>query len=177
MDRQNKATLVEELGRDFRKAKAAYLTSFTGIKVMAIDDLRKRVHQSGGTFRVIKNTLARLGTKGTQFEEIAKALKGPIGWAYTERDPVQLAKALKKFREENEVFSYQGGILEGTVIDAKGVDTLSDMPAKEVLLAQLLGVINGPARSLASVVQAVPRSVVNIIEAIRKKKEEDPKNG
>lgn len=172
MNRQEKTDLVGTLSGDFAKAKAAYLTGFTGMTAVKCDELRKRVREAGGRYRVIKNTIARISTKETSIHQHIQKLKGPVGWAYTEADPVALAKVLKKFREENEVFSYSGGFLEGEPLDAKGVDSLSEMPPREVILAQLLGMISGPARSLATVVQAVPRSLVTVIEQIRKKKEE-----
>lgn len=176
MNRQDKELTVKEVHEGFKNATAAYITRYAGLKSITFDELRRKVRKSGGHFQVIKNTLARLGAKGTQFEKLAQETTGAAGWAYTVDDPVALAKVLKEFRKENEVFVYERGVLEGQILDAKGIDAVSEMPSKTVILAQLLGMLNSPARSLATVIQAVPRQLVTVLDAIRRKKEEESKN-
>ena len=178
MKHSEKVVLVDDLKKRFVEAKAAYLTQFAGLNVASINELRIKIRSVGGHYQVVKNTLAKLSSEGTSFEPMGKDLKGPIGWAITSGDPVPLAKVLKEFGKENESFSYFHGVMEGQTLDTKGIDQLAELPPKEVLLAQLLGVMQGPARNLACVIQAVPRQLVTVLDAIRKKKEkEETKNG
>jgi large subunit ribosomal protein L10 len=178
MKKQQKTQLVNGLKEEFRALNAAYLTSFMNLKVVEMDDLRKKVRSAGGQYRVLKNTLARLGTQDTPFEPLTQDLTGPVGWAMTKDDPVSLAKVLKEFQKVNEAFGIQVGVLDGKIVSPDEIKALAEMPSKEVLLAQILGVLNSSARGLVSVIQAVPRQLVNVIEAIRKnKEEEESKNG
>ena len=176
MNRTEKEDLLQDLKSQFGKAKAAYLTRFTGLTVMSMDDLRKKVHGAGGKYQVVKNTMAELGTEGTPYKALTENLAGAMGWALTDKDPVALAKVLKAFLKDNEKFAIERGMLDGKQVDAKGIQALADMPPKEVLLAKILGTLNNPAREIVTVLSAVPRQLVTVIDQIRKKKEEN-KNG
>ena len=126
MKREEKSEYVKKLQGEFAKAKAAYLTAFTGLRVIEIDDLRKKVRKAGGHYRVLKNTFARISAAGTAFEPLTKEISGPIGWAITASDPVPLAKILKDFAKDKELFSLHRGMVDGREIDKTGIESLAD---------------------------------------------------
>ena len=164
------ADMVDRLGR----AKALVLTDFTGLKVEQMTSLRNQLRKEGLQYLVIKNTLLHMAAKGTPAEGLCKDLVGPNGVAISYEEPVGLAKVLSDFAKDNQAFQIKDGMLEGQVISAADVAALAKLPSREVLLAQLLGTMNGVARNFVSVLAAVIRDLMNVLKAIEEQKSETP---
>lgn len=170
MQRQQKTSEVELVTKRFAAAKAAIVTEYRGLTVDQMTQLRRKVRDGGGQLRVVKNRLAKLALKDAPMDGVASHLVGPTAIATADKDPVPLAKALIDFAKDNEIFVVKGGNVEGKAVDVAKIKALADLPSRDVLLAQLLGVMNGTARNLASVLAAVPRGLVTAIKAIGDKK-------
>ena len=126
---------------------------------------------AGGKYRVVKNTLAERAAAGTQIADAIKDLKGVTSIAYTEGDPVALAKALAKYAKDNPEFSFKAGVVEGRVISIKEISALATMPSKEEIYSKLLFLVNAPAQRLVTVMNAVGRDVAVVLnQGVQQKK-------
>ena len=125
----------------------------------------------GGTYQVVKNTLAKRASEGTRVAEALKGLKGVSSIAYTDGDPVALAKALNKYVEDNPEFAFKSGILDGKVLSLQEIKALATMPSKEELYSKLLFLMNAPAQRLVTVMSAVGRDLAIVVnQGVEKKK-------
>jgi large subunit ribosomal protein L10 len=145
--------------------------SFSKLTVAKDYELRKTVRTAGGRYQVVKNTLAKRASEGTKVAEALQGLKGVSSIAYTDGDPVALAKALSKYVEDNPEFSFKSGILEGRVINLQEIKALATMPSKEELYSKLLFLMNAPAQRLVTVMSAVGRDLAIVVnQGVEKKK-------
>ncbi len=120
---------------------------------------------------MVKNTLAERAAKGTKVEEALKDLSGVTSIAYTEGDPVALAKALSKYAKDNPEFTFKSGVVEGRVISIKEIDALATMPSKEEIYSKLLFLISAPAQRLVTVINAAGRDLAVVInQGVEKQK-------
>ena len=166
-----KAEQIQKLKSHLEKASSMIVGTFSKLTVAKDYELRKTVRAAGGRYEVVKNTLARLASEGTRVSEALQKLEGVTSIAYTEGDPVALAKALSKYVEENPEFSFKTGVLEGRVISQKEIKALATMPSKEELYSKLLFLINAPAQRLVTVMNAVGRDLAVVInQGVEKKK-------
>jgi large subunit ribosomal protein L10 len=166
-----KAEQIQKLNSDLQKASSMIVGSFSKLTVAKDFELRKTVRGAGGRYQVVKNTLASRAGAGTQVGDALKGLKGVSSIAYTEGDPVALAKALSKYVEDNPEFTFKTGVLEGRVISVKEIAALATMPAKEEIYAKLLFLIQAPAQRLVTVLNATGRDLAVVInQGVEKKK-------
>ena len=171
VSRAKKAEQIEKLSQDLQKAGSMIVGTFSKLTVSKDFELRKTVRSAGGRYQVVKNTLAKRASEGTQVAEALKGLKGVSSIAYTSGDPVALAKALSKYVDDNPEFSFKSGILEGRVISTKEIKALATMPSKEEIYSKLLFLMNAPAQRLVTVMNAVGRDLAVVVsQGVEKKK-------
>ena len=163
-NRDDKKKDFEELRKALEKANNVFVTGFEKLTVDQDFNLRKTVRGAGGKYRVVKNNLAEIASQGTASEQVLKGLRGMTSLAYTYNDPVALAKALTAYAKANPTFTFKAGVVEGRAIDVKAIGDLASMPAKEVIFAKLLYMINAPAQRLAMTINAAGRSLAVVIE-------------
>jgi len=166
-----KAEQIEKLSSDLQKASSMIVGTFSKLTVAKDFELRKTVRTAGGRYKVVKNTLAKRASEGTQVADALKGLKGVTSIAYTSGDPVALAKALSKYVDDNPEYSFKAGVLEGRVISLNEVKALATMPSKEEIYSKLLFLMNAPAQRLVTVMNAVGRDLAVVInQGVEKKK-------
>lgn len=168
-----KADKIEALKSKIAKAKVAIITENKGLSVERITALRRELQKENGDYAVIKNTLAKIAIKGTEFEAMADLLVGPVALALGFEDQVSPAKIVAKFAKEKvnaDKIEVKGGCIDGTVLSVKDVDNLSKLPSKEELYAKMLGCVNSPASGIANSTNAVLRSLVYAIDQVRQQK-------
>lgn len=170
MDRTQKEAVVAELREKLQGAQAAILAEYRGLTVARSDKLRRALEKEGATFRVVKNTLAHLAVEGTEFEVLKDAFKGPLGVVLAYQDAVAAAKVVDAFAKENPLFVVRAGALGGKLLGAADIEALSKLPSREQLLGQVVGVMVAPIRNLLGVLSGVPRSFVQVLQAIEEKK-------
>lgn len=163
LSRQKKAEKVGELAKELEQSTSAIVGTFTKLTVAQDFELRKLVRASGAKYRVVKNTLAERAAKDTKIAEALKNLQGVTSIAYTEGDPIALAKALSKYAKDNPEFTFKAGVVEGRVISVKEIESLATMPSKEEIYAKLLFMLNAPAQRLATAIGAVGRNLAVVI--------------
>jgi large subunit ribosomal protein L10 len=172
VERLKKQAVVEALERTFDKAQAVFVTDFKGLSMETMVGLRRRVKQSGGEFKVTKNTLVKLAAKGRPSERLGELLVGNNALGYTEADPAALAKVLQDFAKEQDKFKIKGGLLKDRLIDPAQIKALAALPPREVLLSSLLGTMQAVPSGLVRVLAAVPRQLLYALVAIRDQKAE-----
>jgi large subunit ribosomal protein L10 len=169
MDTTTKHELSAKLREEIQDATALVLVEFAGMTVAAANDLRTKFRDAGCRYRVFKNSTIRFATKGTKHEAIAQILKGVSGLAYHPEDPGAPARVARDFAKDNEQFKVKGGISDGTLLDASGIDMLANMPGPRELKAQFLALLNTPATQMVRVLNAPAQSLLYLLNAKKDK--------
>lgn len=155
---------VEALRKELANAQNVFVAGFQKLTVAQDFDLRKTVRGAGGRYRVIKNNLAEKATEGTAAESLMKGLAGMTSIAYTDGDPVALAKALTTYAKTNPSLTFKAGLVEGRAIDVRSIQELATMPSREELLAKVLFLIQSPAQRLAVAINALGRNLAVVVD-------------
>ena len=161
---------IEAMKENFAKAKVAVVTEYRGLSVEEITKLRRALQKENSDYMVTKNTLAKVASKGTQFEVLEEVLKGPVAIAFGFADEVAPAKVLKKFIKEAKKGQIVAAAMDGKLLNAKETEVLADLPSKEELYAKMLGCINSPATGIAGAVNAVMSGLVRAMDQVAKQK-------
>ena len=162
---------LDKLKTELGKVSTVILSTFQGISVEDDTRLRRAVQAAGGKYKVVKNTLAELASTGTPAAGVLKGLKGTNSIAYTETDPVALAKALTKIAKDVPAFQFRSGVVEGKVISIAEIKQLAEMPSKEELISKIMFLLNAPAQRIATALNALPRNLaVTVSEAVKANK-------
>jgi large subunit ribosomal protein L10 len=162
---------LDKLKTELAKVSTVILTTFQGITVEEDTKLRRAVQAAGGKYQVVKNTLAERAGTGTPAEGVLKNLKGTHSIAYTQTDPVALAKALTKVAKDVPAFQFKSGVVEGKVISIAEIKQLAEMPSKEELISKIMFLLNAPAQRIAMALNALPRNLaVTVSEAVKANK-------
>jgi large subunit ribosomal protein L10 len=154
-----KVKQADELRIQLAKVSTVILSTFQGITVEQDSQLRRTVEAAGGKYQVVKNTVAERAGQGTPAEPLLKDLKGTNSIAYTNTDPVALAKILTKVAKDVPAFKFRAGLVEGRVISIQEIGQLAQLPSKEELISKIMFMLNAPAQRVATVLAAVPRNL------------------
>ena len=146
-----KKPIVEEISASIKDAQSVVLVDHRGLTVEQDTELRKQLREAGITYKVYKNTMMNFAFKGTDFESLTPYLKGPSAVAISTDDATAPARLLCKFAKTADALEVKGGIVEGVLYDAKGIENISKIPSREELLSKLLGSIQSPIANFARV--------------------------
>ena len=165
MNRKEKAQVVSDLGEKVKGFQAVVLTNYRGLKVEQIGRLRQRLREEKISYHVVKNTLMKLASKGTDLEKLDNYFEGPTAMAISYGDPVLLAKILSEFVKTQPSLKIKVGLIQGKVTSPEEVKALATMPSREVLFGQILGGIQGTASQLGAVIYNAIQQVLGTIQA------------
>ena len=169
--RSEKQADLDKLKVELAKVSTVILTTFQGITVEDDTKLRRAVQAAGGKYRVVKNTLAERAGAGTPAENLLKNLRGTNSIAYTETDPVALAKAITKIAKDVPAFQFKAGVVEGRVVSIADIKQLANLPSRDELISKIMFLLNAPAQRIAVALNALPRNLaVTVNEAIKANK-------
>ena len=154
LNRNEKAAVVTDVAAQVARSQTLALAEYRGLTVEHMNKLRVDARAKGVYLHVLKNSLARRAVAGTPFECAAEAMSGPLIYGFSQ-DAVAAAKVIADFAKGNDKLIVKGGAYAGKALDANGVKALAAIPSKEVLLAQLLGLMQSPISRLARVVAAI----------------------
>src|ERR1700736_1923963 len=169
--RSEKQQDLDKLKNELAKVSTVILTTFQGITVQDDTKLRRAVQSAGGKYKVVKNTLAERAGAGTPAEGLLKNLSGTNSIAYSNTDPVALAKALTKVAKEVPSFQFRAGVVEGRVINIAEIQQLANLPSKEELISKIMFLLNAPAQRIALALNALPRNIAVVVsEAVKAEK-------
>ncbi len=171
MIREGKKQFVNELQEKLKKANAAFVADYKGLKVEQMTALRKSLRDASVEFKVVKNTLARIAIKDTGAQSLKDYFEGTTALAMSYRDPVATAKILAQFAKDEPKFKLKAGLLGGKIMNLNEINVLSELPPREVLLGKLAGVLAAVPRGLVGVLSGVPRKFVYTLAAIKNSKQ------
>ena len=154
LNRNEKAAVVTDVSAQAARAQTLTLADYRGLTVAHMDALRKQAREQGVYLHVLKNTLARRAVAGTPFEVAAEAMVGPLIYGFSE-DAVAAAKVIADFAKTNDKLVIKGGAFAGKALDAEGVKALAAIPSREVLIAQVAGLLKSPIQRMAGVLAAL----------------------
>ena len=160
---------VAALKEAFEKANVGVLVNYSGITVEKDTKLRKQLREAGCEYKVVKNTLLSRAFKDAGIDGLDECLNGTTAIAYSENGYTEAPKILSDYAKDNENFQVKAGFIDGGAVDAKSIDALAKLPSKEVLLAQVLGGLNGPIQGFANVLNGTMRGLVIALNAIAEK--------
>jgi large subunit ribosomal protein L10 len=171
ISKKRRGELVKEYSDLLKKSEALVITSYSGLQVKGIDQLRRKVREASGEFHVVKNTLAAIAIKdaGLPVPEDLLAGSSAIGFAFS--DVPGVAKAISDFAKDSEFVKVKGGVMGNKVLDSKQISALASLPPLPVVRAQLLGLLNTPATRLTGTIASGVRQVVNVVKAYSEKSE------
>jgi large subunit ribosomal protein L10 len=166
-----KQQIAEDLHNRFAKSAIIVLTDYKGLDVGAMNDLRRKLREADIEYQVVKNTLLVRAAEDTGVAAIKDHFKGPSAVALSYDDPVAPAKVLTQFAKDNDKLEIKVGVMNGKVLDVQAIKALATLPSREVLLAQFLSALNAVPTSFVRVIAEIPRSLLNVLSAIKDQKE------
>ncbi|HEV2953513.1 MAG TPA: 50S ribosomal protein L10 [Candidatus Dormibacteraeota bacterium] len=173
MPTKRKADQIELLTEKFKMAKSAVLTYYRGMTVAQLEDLREKLRAGDVEYRVVKNTLARQAAVAAGHPSLGDSLVGPTAIAFGYDDISTPSKLLGEYARATRIKELEvvGALVEGRVLNADQVKQLSDLPPREVLIAQLMGTMQTPMGQLVATIQAPVQQLLGQLEAYKNKLE------
>lgn len=167
--KQVKTADMAVLRTEFEATPTAFVVAFQGLTVVAVDDLRRKVRDAGGTYRVVKNTLARKAAEGTSIGPVSPHFRGATA-VVRAPDAARVAKVLTDFAKANPALVVKGGVFEGAALDAAACKAIATLPSKEELLSKLLFLLKSPMQRLVTVLSAPQRNLAVVVGQVAEKK-------
>ena len=150
-----KQPIVQAIVEDLTDAQSAVIVNYCGLTVAQDTELRKQLREAGVIYKVCKNTMMKRAFEGTDFAQLDEYLEGPNAIAISKEDATAPARIICDFAKKAEALEVKAGVVEGTVYDAAGIQELSKIPSREVLLSKLLGSLQSPITNLARVLNQI----------------------
>ncbi len=173
MRKEEKKEIVKKLKEELGDINGVFLCNFNGLSVAKDTQLRGKMRECGASYTVVKNTLLKLAFADSDFAQINDHLVGNTALAHNQEDVVALAKVIRDFAKENEAFRFKAGVIEGKVIDINQLDSLANLPSKEVLVAKMMFMLNYPVQGLVTSLSGVMRKLAVALDQIKLQKEQN----
>jgi large subunit ribosomal protein L10 len=171
MKRSEKEQIVAEVTEIVGRASGMFFTDFSGLTVEQATELRREFRKSGVQYRVAKNTLIRKALENvTGYDKVFDRLAGPTGVAFAFDDAVVPAKIIKKFKDKHNKLGLKVCVIEKQVYDGSRLEEIAQLPGRKDLMAGVLGCIQSPLAGVPTVVNALLRDLVSVIDEVGKKK-------
>lgn len=150
-----KQPIVAEISEAVKDAASVVLVDYRGLTVEQDTVLRKQLREAGVTYKVYKNTMMVRAFEGTDFAQLGEFLEGPSAIAISKTDATAPAREIAKFAKTAPKLEIKGGVVEGTLYDAKGMASIATIPSRDELLSKLLGSLQSPITNFARVIKQV----------------------
>jgi large subunit ribosomal protein L10 len=148
MNKDQKAAVVDEIAAQITDAQAVIAVDYRGTSVPRAAELRARLRDADTTFRIVKNSLTERAADKAGAATLKELLEGPTAFAFVHGDTAAAAKALNDFARELESFDFKGGVMDGAPLSVDAIRAIARLPAREVLDAQLVGMVASPLTGL-----------------------------
>lgn len=173
-NKQKKRVVIDAISDKFKQAKGIVVTDYRGLSVTKIGQLRAKLREQGVEYKIYKNTFCGFAADNAQWNpEIKKHFVGPTAIAFGFNDPVTPVKLIAEYikSEKDTPLKVKGGWIEGSVLDAKQLESVAKLPSREELLSMVVGTMQAPITSFANVLAANIRGLANVLNAIKEQKE------
>jgi large subunit ribosomal protein L10 len=171
MKKEKKTEIVAEVAETVSRSSALYFTDFSGLTVEQATELRRELRKSGVEYRVVKNTLIKKALEqASGYDKVYDKLAGPTGIAFAFDDAVAPARIIEKFITKHQKLALKAAVLEKQVYDGSKLKDLAKLPSKKDMMASILGSIQAPLAGVPTVLNAVMRDLVSVIDEVGKKK-------
>ena len=167
---EDKRAIVAEVSEAASSALSAVIADYRGLSVSEMTELRKKARDEGVYLRVVRNTLARIAVKGTEFECLAESLVGPTIIALSVEDPGAAARLIKDFAKKHEKLEVKALAVGGEAYGAHEIDRLAKLPTREQALGLLASVLQAPVTKLAQTLNEIPSQFVRVVAAVKEQK-------
>lgn len=169
MARADKAAAVAEIAERFKEATATVVTEYRGLTTADLAELRRALGESA-SYRVAKNTLVQRAAEEAGIEGLDELFSGPTAIAFVTGEPVDAAKAIKKFAKDNKALVIKGGYMDGRPLSVAEIEKIADLESREVLLAKLAGAMKAKLYQAAYMFTAPTAQAARVIDALREKR-------
>lgn len=169
--RTEKAAVVAEVREKFAASHSVIVSEYRGLTVGALATLRRTLRPLGAEYKVYKNTLVRIAARDGAMAAVEDMVGGPVAIAFITGEVSAVAKAMRDFAKENTALKLMGGVVDGKAIDTKSLKALADLPPREVMLAQLAGLLKAPLSNTAYMLSALPRKAAYGLKALVEQKQ------
>ena len=163
--RPEKANIVSDLSEKLNRSPFLLVTDYQGMKVAQFGELRNRLAPTGAQVHVVKNSFLKRAMTASGLPDLAEQLSGQTALVTGEKDVAPVAKVLKTFAAEFKIAAVKIGVVDKSVLSTAEVESLADLPSREVLLAQFLGVLSAPATKLARILNEPAASLARLLNA------------
>lgn len=168
MNRDEKASTIEEIAAQIEAAEAIFAVDYRGISVPQAAELRGKLREADASFRIVKNRLTKIAAEKVGEERLAELLRGPTALTFVRGDTAMAAKAISSFNKEHEVLTYRGGFMGEIVLDEDRFKSIAKLPSRDVLNGQFAGIVASPltglVRGLGSMIQGLALQLGQIAE-------------
>ena len=171
ISREKKEELLVNYIDNIVRSKAIFLTDYRGLSVSGMEALRVKLREAGAGYSIVKNTLAIRALQSANLPVPEAMFKGPTAISFVYGEVPAIAKVLDEFARDSKILQIKGGVMEGSVLSPEQVVSLATMPPREVILAQLLGLIRQPGNRVAGVVNAAGSKLAATVKAYAEKLE------
>lgn len=169
---ESKKVIVDQVGTTASNALSLVVADARGVNVTDMTILREKAREQNIDIRIVRNTLAKLAFKGTDFECVSEVLTGPSLFGFSIEDPGAAARLFKEFAKENDKFEVKALSISGQLLDNGQIDVLAKLPTLEQALGQLACVTLAPITKLVRTFNEVPTKVTRVVGAVRDQKQE-----
>lgn len=170
LTREQKSDQVAWFGAVLNDNEVVVVMKNAGLSVAEVSDLRNKMREVGGGVKVVKNRLARIAIGDRPGSEVKELFKGPTVVAYS-ADPVTAPKVVVKWVKDHEKLEILGGLMGETALDAAGIDSLSKMPSREEIIAQIVGSLTAPGSNISGAIGAPAANLAGIAKALAEKED------
>ncbi len=171
ISKARKDELLEQYAALIDDSSALFFAEYTGMNVKAMNELRGKVYEADGVFHITKNTILSLALGNADQEIPAELLQGQLATGFALNEAPTLAKALVDYAKKSDNLALKGGLFDSKFLTPAEIEALAKMPSLDQLRSQILGLVNAPARDIASVIATGVRQVVNVVDAYSKSEE------
>jgi large subunit ribosomal protein L10 len=159
-----KATVVSDLNKKLNDSPFLFVTDYSGVDVIQFGELRNRLFKAGARCIVVKNSFLRLAVKEAGLPDLGE-LRGQTAVVVGDKDAAAAAKVIKTFASEFKKLTLKTGVVDKLVVSVEQINTIADLPSREVLLSQLLGVLQAPASKLVRLLNEPASQLARVLKA------------
>ncbi len=171
MNRDQKAATIERLVVDIEHAEAIFAVDYRGISVPQAAELRAKLREADATFKVVKNSLTERAADEAGAEDLKALLAGPTALTFVRGDAALAAKAIADYARATQLLPFKGGLMNGDVLDAEQIRSISRLPSRDVLFGQLVGVVASPITGLVRSLGGLIGGLAVALGQVQEKKE------